>query len=235
LRPGKGKIYIAGRELNYAPQELKEIRKRIGFLFQYPEHQLFGKNVFEDVSFALTRHKELPPSAIKEKVRAACALVGLEDENFWNRSPGELSRGEMRRAALAGILVQNPQVLILDEPTVGLDAQGKKEILAWIKTFHKEGRTVIIIAHDVEEILDLVDRLIVLDQGQILTVGTPEEVFSHLWRNQKFTFLIPPLYQLILELRDKGRSVPAGKWRNEEIIDFYLAQVRRPKRKNIIN
>jgi energy-coupling factor transport system ATP-binding protein len=161
--------------------------------------------------------------------------VGLEDENFWNRSPGELSRGEMRRAALAGILVQNPQVLILDEPTVGLDAQGKKEILAWIKTFHKEGRTVIIIAHDVEEILDLVDRLFVLDQGQILTVGTPEEVFSHLWRNQKFTFLIPPLYQLILELRDKGRSVPAGKWRNEEIIDFYLAQVRRPKRKNIIN
>jgi len=232
LRPSKGKIYIAGRELHYTPQELKEIRKRVGLLFQYPEHQLFGKNVFEDVSFALTRHKELSPSAIKEKVKVACALVGLEDENFWNRSPWELSRGEMRRAALAGILVQNPQVLILDEPTVGLDAQGKKEILAWIKTFHNEGKTVIIIAHEVEEILDLVDRIIVLDQGQILTVGTPGEVFSHLWLNQKFTFLIPPLYQLSLELQDKGVPFPARKWRNEEIIDFYRAKVQGSKGKN---
>ncbi|MGC8808817.1 MAG: ATP-binding cassette domain-containing protein [bacterium] len=232
LRPAQGKIYIAGRELNYTPSELKEIRKRVGLLFQYPEHQLFGKNVFEDVSFTLVRHKELSPSAIKEKVKAACALVGLGKENFWDRSPWELSRGEMRRVALAGLLVQDPQVLILDEPTVGLDVQGKKEILAWIKTFHKEGRTVIIIAHEVEEILDLVDRLIVLDQGRILTGGTPGEVFSHLWLNQKYTFLIPPLYQLSLELRDKGGRIPARKWRNEEIIDFFLAEVRGQKEKN---
>ena len=177
----------------------------------------------------MVRHKELSPSAIKEKVKAACALG---KENFWDRSPWELSRGEMRRVALAGLLVQDPQVLILDEPTVGLDVQGKKEILAWIKTFHKEGRTVIIIAHEVEEILDLVDRLIVLDQGRILTGGTPGEVFSHLWLNQKYTFLIPPLYQLSLELRDKGGRIPARKWRNEEIIDFFLAEVRGQKEKN---
>ncbi|MGQ9693674.1 MAG: ATP-binding cassette domain-containing protein [Thermodesulfobacteriota bacterium] len=232
LRPERGKIYIAGRELNYTPPELKEIRKRIGLLFQYPEHQLFGKNVFEDVSFTLARHKGISSSAIKEKVKVACALVGLEDENFWNRSPWELSRGEMRRVALAGVLVQDPQVLILDEPTVGLDALGKKEILAWIKSFHKEGRTVIIIVHEVEEILDLVDRLIVLDQGKILTEGNPDEVLSHLWLKRKFTFLIPPLYQLSLELRDKGRAIPVGKWRHEEFIDFYLAGVLGQKENN---
>lgn len=232
LKPESGKIYIAGRELNYTPRELKEIRKRVSLLFQYPEHQLFGKNVFEDISFSLARHKEIPSSAIKEKVKVVCALVGLEDENFWGRSPWELSRGEMRRVALAGMLVQEPEVLILDEPTVGLDALGKKEILAWIKSFHKEGRTVIIIAHEVEEILDLVDKLIVLDQGQILTAGTPDEVFSHLWLNQKFTFLIPPLYQLSLDLPDKVGKIPARKWRNEEIIDFYLARVLGQKEKN---
>lgn len=211
---------------------MKEIRKRVGLLFQYPEHQLFGKNVWEDISFPLPRHKEISSSAIKEKVKAACALVGLEDENFWGRSPWELSRGEMRRVALAGVLVQDPEILILDEPTVGLDALGKKEILAWVKSFHKEGRTVIIIAHEVEEILDLVDRLIVLDQGQILTMGTPDEVFGHLWLKQKFTFLIPPLNQLSLELLDKGGKDSTRKWRNEEIIDFFLARVLGPKEKN---
>lgn len=211
---------------------MQELRKRIGLLFQYPEHQLFGKNVLEDISFPLARHKEISSCVIKEKVKAACALVGLEDENFLGRSPWELSRGEMRRVALAGILVQDPEVLILDEPTVGLDALGKKEILAWIKSFHKEGRTVIIIAHEVEEILDLVDKLIVLDQGQILTEGTPDEVFSHLWLKQRFTFLIPPLYQLSLDLPDKVGKIPARKWRNEEVIDFYLARIKGPKEKN---
>ncbi len=182
----------------------------------------------------MARRKEISSSAIKEKVKTACALVGLEDENFWCRSPWELSRGEMRRVALAGILVQDPEVLILDEPTVGLDAQGKKEILAWVKSFHKGGKTVIMISHEVEEILDLVERLIVLDQGKILTVGTPDEVFSHLWLNQKFTFLIPPLYQLILELLAKEGKILARKWRNEEIVDFYLARVlgQKEKKKN---
>ncbi len=236
LRPERGRVYIKGKELNYTASELKELRRNIGFLFQYPEHQLFGKSVFEDISFTLTRQKRISSAAIKEKVKAACALVGLGEKDFQDRSPWELSRGEMRRVALAGILVQNPQVLILDEPTVGLDTLGKREILAQIKSLHQQGKTVIIIAHEVEEILGLVERLIVLNKGKILIEGVPEEVFNYLWQNQEFTFLIPPLYQLSLELRENGCLIPANMWRNEEIIEFFLAAweegVERHREKN---
>lgn len=221
LKPERGKVFIEGKELNYTSGELAQLRRRVGLVFQYPEHQLFGKTVWDDISFILTRRQEISPAEIKEKVKAACTLVGLESEDFWQRSPWELSRGEMRRVALAGILVQEPNILILDEPTVGLDGAGKREILQEISSLHQAGQTVIIIAHEMEELLDIVERLIVLDQGRILIDGSPAEVLTHLWQSPKFTFLVPPLYQLSLELKEKGWVIPV--WRTKETIDYWHA------------
>jgi energy-coupling factor transport system ATP-binding protein len=227
LKPSGGKVYVEGRDLAGPGISWPDLRRRVGLVFQYPEHQLFAGTVFEDIAFVLFQQKRFSPGKIEERVRYACALVGLDYDSFRGRSPFELSGGEMRRVALAGVLVQDPSILILDEPTAGLDGPGKKEILREIAALHRSGKTIVIVSHAVEDLAEQVDRLMVMEDGRVLTAGEPGEVFSRLRAMKEFSFLVPPLFQLCGDLRAAGWAIPEGVFRTEEAlsaIDRFLKE-----------
>ncbi len=227
LRPSSGKLWFEGVEMGRSGASWSRLRQRVGLVFQYPEHQLFEETVFNDISFVLRQRKNPSPGEIERRVKFACDVVGLDYEHFRGRPPFELSSGEMRRVALAGILAQEPRLLILDEPTVGLDGPGKREILREILHLHQSGKTVVIVSHEVEDLLKIVNRLIVLDQGKILVAGFPNEVFSFLLKNNQMTFLVPPVYRLCSDLRAAGWDVPEGIYRLEEAIPVLDRTLRR--------
>jgi len=209
LKPTRGRVRVEGIDLGDPAVSRAELCRRVGLVFQYPEHQLFEETVYDDIAFVLKESAAFPSQEIEERVRKTCDSVGLDYEKFCRRSPFELSSGEMRRVALAGVLIQDPKILILDEPTVGLDWEGKKEILREIGELKIRRKTVIVVSHQVEDFLGLIDRLIVLDQGKIFAAGTPAEVFSFLIRRKKFLFFIPPIYQLLAELKEEGWNIPS--------------------------
>jgi energy-coupling factor transport system ATP-binding protein len=188
LRPTRGRVRVDGVEGKDPAASRAEMRRRVGLVFQYPEHQLFEETVFDDISFVLRQRAVFSPEEIEGKVKKACLAVGLDYEKFRRRSPFELSNGEMRRVALAGVLIQEPKILILDEPTAGLDGEGKKEILREIRELRTRGKTIVVVSHQGEDFLGLIDRLIVLDQGKIFAAGAPAEVFSLLRQTKKFLF-----------------------------------------------
>ena len=208
LKPSAGKVCVEGKDLSEPGISWPDLRRRVGLVFQYPEHQLFEESVFEDIAFVLRRQRTLPREEVENRVRSACRLVGLDMDKFGRRSPFELSGGEMRRVALAGVLAQEPAILILDEPTVGLDGAGKAEILGEMESLKRSGRTVIIVSHAVEEIAGLVDRLVVMEGGKFLFSGPPAEVFSFLLEKDRMTFLVPPLFRFFHDLRAKGWDLP---------------------------
>lgn len=225
LRPSSGKIWVEGVEIGPAGTSWGKLRQRVGLVFQYPEHQLFEETLFDDISFILRQHKWLSIEEITRRVRSACAMVGLDYEDFQRRSPFELSSGEMRRAALAGILIQEPRLLILDEPTVDLDGPSKGEILREIHQIHRSGKTVVIVSHGVEDLLGIINRLIVLKNGKILTAGPPAEVFHTLLKTRELEFLVPSIFRLCHELRTEGWDIPSEIFRVEEalpILDRFL-------------
>ena len=225
LKPSSGKVYIEGMDLSSLRIPWSELRQRVGLLFQYPEHQLFAETVFQDISFVLRQRGTFSSREIELRVKSACRLVGLDYEEFSNRSPFELSGGEMRRVALAGVLVQDPQLLILDEPTVGLDVPGKREILRDIEELRRSGKTVVMISHSVEDLVKSVDRFIVLEEGKLLTSGSPEEVFSFLLHTARLSFLAPSIFRLIYDLRAQGWDLPGQIFHAEEalpVIDRFL-------------
>jgi energy-coupling factor transport system ATP-binding protein len=230
LKPSAGNVYVEGRNLADPGISWPELRRRVGLVFQYPEHQLFAETVFEDIAFVLGQQKSLSPEEIEGRVQHACGMVGLDYDSFRQRSPFGLSGGEMRRAALAGVLVQDPHILILDEPTVGLDGPGKREVLRQIGTLHRLGKTVILVSHAVEDLADRVDRLMVMEEGRIVTSGEPGEVFARLAKMKRFTFLVPPVFQLCEDLRAAGWTLPDKVFRTEEAlsaIDRNLREVSR--------
>ena len=226
LKPSSGKVHVLGEDLSQPGILWPELRRRVGLVFQYPEHQLFEETVFEDIAFVLRRQRSIPPEEMERRVRSAFLLVGLHPEEFGRRSPFELSGGEMRRVALAGVLVQDPAVLILDEPTVGLDGAGKREILGEIGALRQSGKTIIIVSHAVEEVVDLVDRLVVMEAGKVLTSGPPAEVFSFLLRENQLTFLVPSIFRLFYELRQNGWALPEGIFRVGEAIPAIEEQLK---------
>lgn len=225
LKPSSGRVCVEGMDLGRPGISWVELRQRVGLVFQYPEHQLFEETVFDDISFVLRQRKVLPSKEVEQRVKRACACVGLDYEQFRRRSPFDLSGGEMRRVALAGVLAQEPRLLILDEPTVGLDSTGKREILREISHLKGSGKTVIIVSHAIEDLLDIVDRLIVLEGGKVLTAGTPAEVFSFLLRAKRSEFLVPPIPKLCQDLRSWGWDLPGAIYRVEEalpVLDRFL-------------
>ena len=178
LRATSGGIYYNGRDICEEDYDRKELRGKVGLVFQYPEHQLFESTVFADVCFG---PKNLGLSSKEAELRAFTALrsAGLEEE-YWYRSPFELSGGQKRRAAIAGVLAMKPEVLILDEPTAGLDPKGRDEILDQVAAMHRElNMTIILVSHSMEDVANYVSRMIVMNQGSILFDGTPQEVFRH--------------------------------------------------------
>lgn len=206
LLPTKGRITVDGVELKKGVN-MKEIRQKVGLVFQYPEHQLFEETVALDVGFG-PKNLGLPQEKIEERVKEALEMVNLSYEEYKDRSPFELSGGQMRRVALAGVLAMRPKILVLDEPTAGLDPRGRDEILDQVSLLHKKyGITVVLVSHSMEDIARLVDRLIVLSKGKIILEGTPREVFQHCRILEEAGLGIPQITKMMQLLKEKGKKV----------------------------
>lgn len=207
LKPTSGKILINGLDITSKDVKLSEIRKKVGLVFQYPEYQLFEETVFKDVAFGPT-NLGLPEKEIENRVKEAIDLVGLDYEDIKDRSPFELSGGQRRRVAIAGVIAMKPEVLILDEPTAGLDPRGRDEILEQIKRLHNKYKiTVILVSHSMEDIARLVDKIIVMDKGKISLIGSPREIFKQAAELEKMGLGIPQITYLVRKLKEKGIDI----------------------------
>lgn len=207
VKPTSGRVLLDGHDINAPGADGRKLRFRVGLVFQYPEHQLFGETVLEDVGFG-PQNGGLPAEEVEQRVRRALAYVGLDFEELKDQSPFELSGGQKRRVAIAGVLAMEPSVLILDEPTAGLDPKGREEILDEICALHKErGITVILVSHSMEDVARLVDRLIVMDKGRVVLDGTPVEVFREADTLRELGLGLPQVTELMHELKAKGLAV----------------------------
>lgn len=206
LKPTSGHVRLEGRDIWEKGVSLKQVRQRIGLVFQYPEHQLFDETVAADVAFG-PRNAGLTGQAVEDRVTEALALVGLGGA-LADRSPFALSGGQMRRAALAGVLAMRPEVLVLDEPASGLDPRGRDEILGHVLGLHRLGLTVVLVSHNMEDIARLATRIIVMHQGRVLMDGTPREVFARTDELEAVGLSAPPMTLLARELRQRGLDVP---------------------------
>ncbi len=207
IKASSGGIYYNGQDIYDSDYKLKELRGKVGLVFQYPEHQLFEATVFADVCFG-PRNRGFSRKDSELKAFAALRSVGLS-EDFWYRSPFELSGGQKRRAAIAGVLAMEPEALVLDEPTAGLDPKGRDEILDLVAKLHRERQmTVILVSHSMEDVAKYVQRLIVMNRGSILYDGTPGEVFAHYRELEEVGLAAPQVTYLMHELRKRG--IPAA-------------------------
>lgn len=206
LKPTSGGVYFHGADIHEDGYDKKQLRSKVGLVFQYPEHQLFEVDVFSDVCFG---PKNLGLSKKETELRAYAALkqVGIEDEYFY-QSPFDLSGGQKRRVAIAGVLAMQPEVLILDEPTAGLDPRGRDEILDQIAELkEKRGMTVILVSHSMEDVARYVERILVMNQGQILLDGMPKEVFRHVQELEEVGLAAPQVTYIMGLLKAKGLPV----------------------------
>ena len=207
LKPDEGTIVIGGVDITAPGVSMVEIRKRIGLVFQYPEYQLFEETVAKDVAFG-PRNLGLDDSEIEERVREALELVGLDYEDMKDRSPFELSGGQKRRVAIAGVIAMRPEVLILDEPTAGLDPKAHKDVLKMIEDVHgKTGNITVLVSHNMADIANLSDKVLVIDSGRVVTMGTPEEVFSKRDELSSVGLDLPPITCLTEALSERGFKI----------------------------
>ncbi|MCI8314934.1 MAG: energy-coupling factor transporter ATPase [Lachnospiraceae bacterium] len=206
MRPTSGNIYFNGQDIDESDFDKKMLRSKIGLVFQYPEHQLFETDVFSDVCFG-PKNLGLSKKEIELRAYEALKLVGLEDEYFY-QSPFDLSGGQKRRVAIAGVLAMKPDVLILDEPTAGLDPKGRDEILDQILKLKVEtGITVLLVSHSMDDVAKYVDRIIVMNRGSILYDDIPKEVFKHYQELEAIGLAAPQVTYIMKELRDHGYDV----------------------------
>lgn len=203
IRPTSGRIFYNGTDIYSEGYRLKDLRGKVGLVFQYPEHQLFEIDVFSDVCYG-PKNQGLPKEAVEEQARRALRQVGL-DEKIWSQSPFELSGGQKRRVAIAGVLAMEPEVLILDEPTAGLDPKGRDEILDQIAELHKErNMTIILVSHSMEDIAKYADRIMVMNHGEKVYDGAPREVFEHYKELEAIGLAAPQVTYIFHELKDHG-------------------------------
>lgn len=207
LLPTSGTVSVDGIEVGSSNTALLKLRQRVGLLFQFAEAQLFERTVYADVAFGPQR-LGLPRAEIRSRVVQALTSVGLPHGEFAHRSPFELSGGQRRRVALAGVLAMSPTVLILDEPGVGLDAEGRAEFYAQIRALHQRGITVILISHDMAEVASLADQLFVLHEGRLVMQGQPHTIFAQETLLHDCGLAPPPLSALLTLLRQRGLPAP---------------------------
>lgn len=208
VKPTSGKIIINGIDVTAPKADLRLVRKTVGLVFQYPEHQLFEETVYKDIAFG-PKNMGFSDEEIDKRVRESAALVGLKEKHL-TRSPFDLSGGQKRRVAIAGVLAMNPKVLILDEPTAGLDPKGRDEILATIKKLHEENKEMIIIfvSHSMEDVAKTAERVIVMNDGHVEMQGTVAEVFAQAEHLQKIGLNVPQATLLTDKLRLAGYDLP---------------------------
>ncbi len=205
----KGEIQIGEFCLQDKKCDFKGLRSKIGMVFQYPEHQLFAETVFEDVAFALKNfEKELSESQMEERVRRAIELVGLNYEQVKDKSPFELSGGQKRRVAIAGVIVSRPEILVLDEPAAGLDPVGKRDFLSLLHSLHKNFvKTIIIVSHDMNLVAEHCTKTAVFSHGKICAVGSPKEIFSDYNLIESLSLDLPTTAKVVRELSKKGINI----------------------------
>lgn len=206
IRPTSGHVYYNGEDIWQEGYNLRELRSHVGLVFQYPEHQLFETDVLTDVCFGPT-NQGLTPEECKERAREALKHVGL-DESYYEKSPFELSGGQKRRVAIAGVLAMNPSFLILDEPTAGLDPKGRDEILDQLALLHEtRGISVMLVSHSMEDIARYVERIIVMNKGHVAFDDTPKKVFSHYKELEQMGLAAPQMTYIMHALKERGMDV----------------------------
>ena len=229
MKPTGGKILLDGEDINKDKTKLKSIRQKIGLVFQYTEHQLFEMTIFKDVCYG-PKNMGLNDADVEKAAKEALDLVGL-DESFYDKSPFELSGGQKRRAAIAGILAMKPRVLVLDEPTAGVDPRGRNEIFDAINHMHHEtGITVILVSHSMEDVAKYADRIIVMNQGRVALTGTPREVFSRVSLLEEIGLAAPQTSYVMKGLSDKGYSVAQDIYTVDEATEVLYDLLKQVKK-----
>ena len=204
LKPSEGRIYIDNENIGEKGVLLSDVRKKVGLVFQYPEYQLFEETIEKDIAFG-PKNLGLEESEIDIRVKRAMATVGLDYEEYKDKSPFELSGGQKRRVAIAGVIAMEPKTLILDEPTAGLDPKGRDEILFQIKKLQKEYEmTIILVSHSMEDVSKIAERIIVMDSGSIILDGAPAEVFKEVETLERVGLAAPQITYLVKALKEKG-------------------------------
>jgi len=206
LKPTGGRILLGDRDIWAEPKKIRDVRFRVGLVFQYPEYQLFEETAYKDIAFG-PKNMGLDEKEIDRRVRAAAAFAGLEEE-LLEKSPFDLSGGQKRRVAIAGVIAMEPEVLILDEPSAGLDPAGRRSLLENIRAYHKEkGTTVVMVSHSMDEVAENVDRIVVLADAGVVMSGTPHEVFSRAQELIDVGLNVPQVTQVAMELVKRGVPV----------------------------
>ena len=215
LKPDSGRVLLCGEDINKDKRTLRAARFRVGLCFQYPEYQLFEETVYKDISFG-PKNMGLDSAEIDRRVRRAAEFVGLSEEHL-KKSPFDLSGGEKRRAAIAGVMAMEPEVLILDEPTAGLDPRGREVILSLVRTYRDQtGSTVILVSHSMEDVAEYVDRIIVMNKGSVMYDDTPREVFKHYRELEEVGLAAPQVTYIMHELKARGADVDVDATTIEE-------------------
>ncbi|MCI7702965.1 MAG: energy-coupling factor transporter ATPase [Clostridiales bacterium] len=217
IMPTSGRVLVDGMDLADKGTDRRAVRQRVGLVFQYPENQLFEETVEKDIAFG-PKNLGLDDAEIDRRVRDAMRRVALDYDRLHERSVFELSGGQMRRVAIAGVLAMEPQVLVLDEPCAGLDPRGREEILGLIKRLHEEaGTTIVMVSHSMDDVASLAERVIVMNHGELVMDGAPRDVFACGEELRGMGLDVPQAVQLADKLRERGFDIPEGIYRIEEI------------------
>lgn len=229
MKPTSGDIIIDGVNITKKDGSLKEIRQKVGLVFQYPEHQLFEETIYKDIAFG-PRNLGLSEEEVHNRVKESMESVGLDFEELKDRSPFELSGGQKRRVAIAGVIAMKPKILVLDEPTAGLDPRGRDEILGEIqKLYEKEGITIILVSHSMEDVAKLVDRILVMHRGKVEMDGKTREVFSRANELEKLGLGVPQITKFMKIFKEKGNDVKDDVLTVDEAKEEILMFLRRKK------
>ena len=222
LKPTSGQVLLNEEDIHVDKKKLKSVRQRVGLVFQYPEHQLFESSIYKDVAFGPTR-MGLPENEIAARVEAALDIVGI-GKSLYEKSPFEISGGQKRRVAIAGVLAIRPEVLVLDEPAAGLDPGGKDEILAQVKQMHATlGITVILVSHSMDDVARLSNRIFVMNKGKLICEGSPAQVFSQGEMLKSVGLDVPQISRVFTALNKKNPLIPAGVFSVEDAADILTA------------
>ncbi|MBK1812532.1 energy-coupling factor transporter ATPase [Clostridium sp. YIM B02505] len=229
LKPTSGKIIVDDIDITKKGVKLSDIRKKIGLVFQYPEYQLFEETIEKDIQFG-PRNLGLSDDEIDKRTKRAMKMVGLDYEMYKDKSPFELSGGQKRRVAIAGVVAMEPKILILDEPTAGLDPKGRDEILEQINILHKEyNMTIILVSHSMEDVAKLADRVIVMNKGKSILDGIPSEIFNKIDVLEEVGLAAPQVTYLVRELRNRGFNISSSVFTVEQAKQELLQYIKNNK------
>lgn len=218
LKPTRGQILLDGHDIWNEPKKIREVRFRVGMVFQYPEYQLFEDTVYKDIAFGAI-NKGLTGDALDKAVRHAANFTGLHEDLF-EKSPFDLSGGEKRRVAIAGVMAMEPEILVLDEPTAGLDPMGREILLSQIVSYHRKcGNTVLLVSHSMEDIARVADKIIVMNRGTLFDFDTTRNIFAKGEELRKIGLMVPQITRIMQTLRERGVQVPDSILTVDEAID----------------